>query len=77
MHSFESRFIIGPSSILFAGVYVSTFQLRNFTGWGNEVNHEFASCSYSVSQSYYYYSYNKTYIYKKEEEKINKKNTQV
>ena len=26
----------GPSSILFAGVHVSTFQPGNFTGWGSE-----------------------------------------
>ena len=36
MHSTESGFVIGPSDTLFAGVYVSTFQPRNFTGWGSE-----------------------------------------
>ena len=34
MHSTESRFVTGPSNILFAGVYVCTFQPRNFTSWG-------------------------------------------
>jgi len=37
MHSIESRFVIlGSSHILFDGVYVCTFQLGNFTGWGSE-----------------------------------------
>ena len=36
MHSIESRFITGPSDILFACVYVCTFQPGNFTGWGSE-----------------------------------------
>ena len=36
MHSTESRFVIGPSNILFAGVYMCTFQPINFTGWGSE-----------------------------------------
>ena len=30
------RFVLGLSSILFAGVYVCTFQPGNFTGWGSE-----------------------------------------
>ena len=42
MHSTESGFVIGPSDTLFAGVYVSTFQPRNFMGWGSEgVNMKF------------------------------------
>ena len=36
MHSTESRPVIGPSNILFAGVYVCTFQPGNITGWGSE-----------------------------------------
>ena len=36
MHSIESRFVIGPSNILFARIYVCNFQPRNFTGWGSE-----------------------------------------
>ena len=36
MHSTESKFVIGPSNILFAGVYMCTFQPINFTGWGSE-----------------------------------------
>ena len=36
MHSTEGRFVIGPSNILFGGVYVCTFQPRNITGWGSE-----------------------------------------
>ena len=36
MRSIKSRFVIGPSNILFAGVYVSIFQPGNFTGWGSE-----------------------------------------
>ena len=36
MHSVESRFVIGPSDILFADVYKCIFQPGNFTGWGSE-----------------------------------------
>ena len=36
MHSAKSRFVIGPSNILFAGMYMCTFQPGNFTGWGSE-----------------------------------------
>ena len=36
MHSVESRFVIGPSNILFGSVYVCTFQPGNYTGWGSE-----------------------------------------
>ena len=36
MHSIESRFVTGPSAILFGGVYVCTFQPRYFTGWDSE-----------------------------------------
>ena len=38
MHSVKSRFVIGPSNILFAGVYIymCTFQPGNRTGWGSE-----------------------------------------
>ena len=36
MHSVRRRFVAGPSNILFAGVYVYTFQPGNFTGWGSE-----------------------------------------
>ena len=32
-YSIESRFVIGPSDILFAGMHVCTFQPANFTGW--------------------------------------------
>ena len=40
MHDIERRFVIGLSSILFAGVYLITFQPGNFTGCGSEgVNH--------------------------------------
>ena len=35
-HSTESRFVIGPSNILFAGVYVCTFDTGPFTGWSSE-----------------------------------------
>ena len=35
-HCIERRFVIGPSNILFAGVYVCTFKPGNFTGWGSE-----------------------------------------
>ena len=34
MHSIESRFVIRPSNILSAGMYVCTFQPGNFTGCG-------------------------------------------
>ena len=34
MHSIESRFAIGPSNMLFAGVYVSNFQPGKFTSCG-------------------------------------------
>ena len=36
MYSIESRFVIGPSNILFASVYVCTFQPGNVTDWGSE-----------------------------------------
>ena len=36
MHSVGSRFVTGPSNILSAGMYVFTFQPRNFTGCGSE-----------------------------------------
>ena len=36
MHSVGSRFVIGPSNILSAGMYVFTFQPGNFTGFGSE-----------------------------------------
>ena len=36
LRSTESRYVIGPSNILFAGVCVSTFQPGNFTGCGRE-----------------------------------------
>ena len=29
-------FVVGRSDILFAGMYVCTFQPENFTGWGSE-----------------------------------------
>ena len=36
-YSIDSRFVIlGLSNILFAGVYVCTFQPGDFTGWGSE-----------------------------------------
>ena len=36
MHSVESRFVTGPSNILFGGVHRCTFQPGNFTVWGSE-----------------------------------------
>ena len=36
MHNMESRYVTGPSNILFADVYLSTFQPGNVTGWGSE-----------------------------------------
>ena len=36
MHSTESGFVKGPSNILFASLYVCTFQPGNFTGWGSD-----------------------------------------
>ena len=36
VHSIESRFVTGPSDILFACMYVCTFQPGNFTSWGIE-----------------------------------------
>ena len=44
MHSVESTFVIGPSNILFGGVYLYTFQPGNFTGWGLNRN-AFSECS--------------------------------
>ena len=35
-HSIDSRFVIGPSNMLFTGVYVGICQPGNFTGWGSE-----------------------------------------
>ena len=36
LRSVESRFVIGPSNLLSAGVYDCTFQPGNFTGWVSE-----------------------------------------
>ena len=36
MHRTESRFVVGPSNTLFAGMCVYTFQPGNFTYWGCE-----------------------------------------
>ena len=36
MRSIESRFITGPSSILFGSVYGCAFEPGKFTGWGSE-----------------------------------------
>ena len=36
MHSIKSRFVIGPSNVLFVGMYMSTFQPGNFTGCGSK-----------------------------------------
>ena len=39
----ESRLVIGPSTILFDGMYACTFQHGNFTRWGSEgVKNKFA-----------------------------------
>ena len=35
MHSTESRIVIGPSNVLFAGVSVYIFQAGKFTSWGS------------------------------------------
>ena len=40
MHSIESRFVIGPSNILFAGVYEFTFQPGQFTERQRETERE-------------------------------------
>ena len=36
MHSTEGRYVIGPSNILFASMYVCTFYPVKATGWGSE-----------------------------------------
>ena len=36
IHSIESGVVIGPSSILFGGVYVGIFQPGNCTGWSSD-----------------------------------------
>ena len=36
MRRTESRFVIGSSNVLFAGVYVGIFQPGNFTSWGSK-----------------------------------------
>ena len=36
MHSIEAKFVIGSSDILFAGVYLCTFQPEYFTAWDSE-----------------------------------------
>ena len=35
-HNIESRCVIGPENILFAGVLAYFFWPGNFTGWGSE-----------------------------------------
>ena len=37
MHSIESRFVIGPSNILFAGVHVSIFQPGSSEGINKKI----------------------------------------
>ena len=36
VHSIESKFVIGPSNILFGGGYVFTFDTGNVPGWVSE-----------------------------------------
>ena len=47
MYSIESRFVIimNIKNMLFAGVYVCTFQSGNFTGWGSEGINGHCPCS--------------------------------
>ena len=35
IYRIENRAVIEPSNILFSGVYMSTFQPRKCTGWGD------------------------------------------
>ena len=44
-HSTESRFVTGPSNVLFAGAYVSTFQPGNVSSWGSEGVSSGANCN--------------------------------
>ena len=46
MYSIESRFVIGPSNILFACVYVCTFQPGNFTGRNSKGFNVCVACMY-------------------------------
>ena len=53
MHSIKSRLVIGPSNILFGGMYVRTFQPGNFTGEGSEgvnINGSLWSCYMCYTQ---------------------------
>ena len=53
MHSIGSRFVIGPSNILSAGVFVYTFQLGNCTGSGSEgVNDWLEGKTFTSTQEY-------------------------
>ena len=51
MHRIKSRYVIGPWNILFAGVYVCIFQLRNVTGWDSE------GVKYFVSKFWFRFSW--------------------
>ena len=48
MPSIESGFVIGPSNILFTGVYGCTIQPENFTGWGSEGVKQDVRCIHNV-----------------------------
>ena len=48
LHTTESRFVTGPSNILFAGVFVCTFQPGNVTGWGNKAVNWETPAEYTV-----------------------------
>jgi len=59
MDSIESRCVIGPENILFAGVSVQ-LSARNFTGWGSEgVNMDAVHVQFCTERR----SYLKKYIY--------------
>ena len=47
MHSIESRLVVEPSNILFAGVHVGTFEPGHFKGWGSEWVRYFTTCSFN------------------------------
>ena len=47
MHSIESRLAVEPSNILFAGVYVGTFEPGNFKVWGSERIRYSTTCSFN------------------------------
>ena len=51
IYCLQAKFVTRPSNILFASVYVSTFQPGNFIGWGSERVNEHGAKGWQKSRS--------------------------